>query len=92
MYPIDGTETMISPMTPDISWPTKHDVLGVQVSATTYAEIIELLIEARQLFTEDGVILQISGRDPIGSMAIIIYWSALGQKIFALKKSGPENG
>lgn len=46
MYPIDGTESVISSMAPGISWPKKHDVLGVQVSATTYAEIIELLIEA----------------------------------------------
>jgi exopolysaccharide biosynthesis WecB/TagA/CpsF family protein len=29
-----------------ISWPTKHDVLGVQVAATTYEETVDLVVQA----------------------------------------------
>ena len=33
--------------TPDpIAWPTKHDIFGVQVSATRYDEVVEKVIAA----------------------------------------------
>jgi len=44
-----ATALVDPPTSSDIRWPVKHDVFGVQISATCYRETVERLIEAAQL-------------------------------------------